>query len=194
MTDAVVPGVEEAAAVEDLGEEAWGVEAAEGGLGVGAVGQAEGDDLAVAPRLGAEPGHGVFAVMAVGQVFDEGAIAVEAAAGVLDDHRVAVGGVIGGEVVGGGDGGVGGGVFAAALEVAAVGGAAEDDGEGAGALREADVGGEADAVAGGDVFGGEGMVAHGVRGGRKYFFFEKKNQKTFLTLRHALRVEHGANG
>jgi uncharacterized protein (TIGR01244 family) len=77
----MMPGIEEAAAIQHLGDEARGVEAAERGLGVGAVGKAERADLAVAPGLGEEPAHRVFAVLAIRQVFHEGPVAAEAAAG-----------------------------------------------------------------------------------------------------------------
>ena len=160
LPDAALVGVVEAAGVHEHGFEGGGRQAGGRHLGVGRVGEAHGADLAVAPALGGDPGNGVEAVLAFGEVFGEGAFRAVGAAAVLVDEGVAPFdevcrhlGAAQGLGVGHAPLRAGGGGFI-------VGGALQDDGEGsresglAAALPagggQVDVGGEADAVAHGD--------------------------------------------
>src|SRR5947209_8854295 len=68
MADAAAVGVGEAAAIEELSGQSRRVEAAERGLRVGGIGQPEGADAAVAPRLALEPSERVATVLGLAQV------------------------------------------------------------------------------------------------------------------------------
>src|SRR6516162_5256545 len=80
MPDAAAIGAGEAAAIEELRRQSRRVEAAERRLGMGGIGQAEGADTAVGPRLAPQPNQrvktvlGLAAAILVGDriaVFDE---------------------------------------------------------------------------------------------------------------------------
>ena len=90
MTDAAAIGVGEAAAIEELCGQSRRVETAECGLRVGGIGQPEGADAAVAPRLAPEPSERVATVLGLAQVFCETAGRTIAAAAVLISDGVAV--------------------------------------------------------------------------------------------------------
>ena len=94
-TTAVV-GAGEAAALQPHGGQVRRVEAGQGRLGVGGVGEAKGGDLAVAPGLFSQPLDGVVAVPAFVHVLGEAAFGIVTATAVLDDGDVAVVGEEGG--------------------------------------------------------------------------------------------------
>ena len=154
LADARAPRIDEATAVQHLRHQPRRIEATQRGLGMRGVREAHGADAAVAPGLLAQPGAGVVAVLAVGQVFDEAALRAVAAARVLIHDRIAVRGEIRGKVRARRRCAIGSGDLAAAGFAAAVRRAFDDDRVWSGAVRKVEVGGEADAVAHGDHAGG----------------------------------------
>jgi len=90
MADAAAVSVGEAAAIEELCGQSRRVEAAERRLCVGGIGQPEGADAAVAPRLAQEPGERVATVLGLAQVFRETTARMIAAAAVLIGDGIAV--------------------------------------------------------------------------------------------------------
>ena len=92
LADAAVVGAGEPAAVEELaGQRRWS-EAADRRLHMGAVGQSQGADPAVAPGLPGEPVERVLAVLGLVHVLVELALGAVAAPAVLQQHGKAVAG------------------------------------------------------------------------------------------------------
>ena len=83
MPDAAAIGVRKPAAIEKLRGQARRIETAEGSLGMGGVGEAEGADAAVAPGLEQEPRQRVSAVGGLAQVFCKAAFRSVATAAIL---------------------------------------------------------------------------------------------------------------
>ena len=152
LPDALAIGVGEAAGIDHHRGEARRGEAGERHLRMRGVGQAHRADAAVAPRLIDDPGAGVVAVLAFGQVFRERALRAVAAAAILEHDDVA------GAHEGQGELGPRHGLGVARLDLRArafplaVGRALQDDRQrpivdDAARGGAIDVGGEADAVA-----------------------------------------------
>src|SRR5262245_43725803 len=97
MADAAAIGVGKAAAIEKLRRQPRRVEAAERRLRMGGVGQPEGADAAVAPRLSLEPDEGVETVLRLAQIFRETAARMIAATAILIGNGIAVPNEIGGD-------------------------------------------------------------------------------------------------
>ena len=98
MPDAAAIGAGEAAAIEELRHQPGRVEAAERRLRMGGIGQTEGADVPVAPRLALEPGERVEAVLGLAQIFCKTAARMIAATAILVDEGVAVSDKISGGV------------------------------------------------------------------------------------------------
>ena len=98
MANATAIGVGEAAAIEELCRQPRRVEAAERRLRVGSIGQPEGADTAVAPRLALEPSERVETVLGLAQIFRETAAGMIAAAAILIGDGIAVPDEIGGDL------------------------------------------------------------------------------------------------
>src|SRR5215469_6825134 len=98
MTDAAAIGVGEAAAIEKLCRQPGRIEAAECGLRMGGIGQAEGADAAVAPRLALQPNERVKTVLSLAHIFCKASAGMIAAAAILVGDRIAVPGEIRGEL------------------------------------------------------------------------------------------------
>lgn len=151
-------GVVEAAGVHEHGFEGGRGQAGGRHLGVGRVGEAHGADRAVTPALGRDPGHGVVAVLAFGEVFGEGSLRAVGAAAVLIDEGVAPLDEVCRHLGAAQGLGIGHAPLRSRGGGFVVGGALQDDGEGsresglaaalpAGCGGQVDVGGQADAVA-----------------------------------------------
>ena len=147
LPDAAAPGIGETARIDELCLEPRRIEAAERGLRMGPIGQAHGGDAPIAPGLPQQPGATVETVGALAQIFGEALRGAVASAAILIGDPIALLREIGGEP--GARGGLGrsGRHLAAARNVAPVGRALEDDGEGPCALRQMDIGCEPRAVA-----------------------------------------------
>ena len=140
LPDAAAPGIGETARIDELCLEPRRIEAAERGLRMGPIGQAHGGDAPIAPGLPQQPGATVETVGALAQIFGEAPLGAVASAAILIGDPIALLREIGGEP--GARGGLGrsGRHLAAARNVAPVGRALEDDGEGPCALRQMDIG------------------------------------------------------
>src|SRR5439155_26864684 len=89
MADAAAVGIGKTPTIEELCGQSRRVEAAECGLRVGSIGEPEGADAAVAPRLAHQPSERVAAVLGLAQVFCELAARTIAAAAVLIGDGIA---------------------------------------------------------------------------------------------------------
>src|ERR1700730_18096683 len=90
MPDAAAVGIGEAAAIEELRRQSRRVEAPERRLRVSGIGQPEGADPAVAPRLAPEPSERVAAVLGLTEVFCKATARMVAATTVLIGDGIAV--------------------------------------------------------------------------------------------------------
>ena len=90
LPDAAGEGVGEAAGVQHHGRQTRRIEAGQGHLGVGGIGEAHRADLAAAPALPDYPGQRVEAVFTFGQILDELPLGAKAAAAILVDHHIAM--------------------------------------------------------------------------------------------------------
>ena len=90
LANAALVGVRKAAGIKEHRLDARCPRAAECALCVRGIRQTHRADPTVRPRLTQDPRTGVVAVMAIGEVFDELAFGLVAAAAVLIDHHVAV--------------------------------------------------------------------------------------------------------
>ena len=114
LPDTGLIGVGEAAAVDQHAGQPRRVETGGGDLGMGGVGEPHGADAAIAPGLRHDPGQGVIAVLALGQVFLKTPLGTPAPAAILINHDVAMGDEMGRHLGARARAGVGGGAFARA--------------------------------------------------------------------------------